>query len=222
MKNFAFLAVLSAVVMFLSSCGPKEVKQRFVDTNYATVTLEGTNCYGVVNLINDQEIIPQRYSSINYYVSGYFLAEDSSGVQLFDTDGQLIIPTQDRIKNKGDYFEFQRGSKKGFYFIKTQTKISGEYETLEVDQAGNILFMQNGKAGILNRQGKVVIPGEYPYLIYDGSHYNVAKNKNDKRPIVGKNGKANWSLAEAYVFDKEGKQIKKLTSAQAKKIFEGK
>lgn len=222
MKNFAFLAVLSAVVMFLSSCGPKEVKQRFVDTNYATVTLEGTNCYGVVNLINDQEIIPQRYSSINYYVSGYFLAEDSSGVQLFDTDGQLIIPSQDRIKNKGDYFEFQRGSKKGFYFIKTQTKISGDYETLEVDQAGNILVMQNGKAGILNRQGKVVIPEEYPYLIYDGSHYNVAKNKNDKRPIVGKNGKANWSLAEAYVFDKEGKQIKKLTSAQAKKIFEGK
>ena len=222
MKNFAFLAVLSAVVMFLSSCGPKEVKQRFVDTNYATVTLEGTNCYGVVNLINDQEIIPQRYSSINYYVSGYFLAEDSSGVQLFDTDGQLIIPTQDRIKNKGDYFEFQRGSKKGFYFIKTQTKISGDYETLEVDQAGNILFMQDGKAGILNRQGKVVIPGEYSYLIYDGTHYNVAKNKNDKRPIVGKNGKANWSLAEAYVFDKEGKQIKKLTAAQAKKIFEGK
>ena len=222
MKNFAFLAVLSAVVMFLSSCGPKEVKQRFVDTNYATVTLEGTNCYGVINLINDQEIIPQRYSSINYYVSGYFLAEDSSGVQLFDTDGQLIIPTQDRIKNKGDYFEFQRGSKKGFYFIKTQTKISGDYETLEVDQAGNILFMQDGKAGILNRQGKVVIPGEYSYLIYDGTHYNVAKNKNDKRPIVGKNGKANWSLAEAYVFDKEGKQIKKLTSAQAKKIFEGK
>ena len=222
MKNFAFLAVLSAVVMFLSSCGPKEVKQRFVDTNYATVTLEGTNCYGVVNLINDQEIIPQRYSSINYYVSGYFLAEDSSGVQLFDTDGQLIIPSQDQIKNKGDYFEFQRGSKKGFYFIKTQTKISGEYETLEVDQAGNILFMQDGKAGILNQQGKVVIAGEYPYLIYDGSHYNAAKNKNDKRPIVGKNGKANWSLAEAYVFDKEGKQIKKLTSAQAKKIFEGK
>lgn len=222
MKNFAFLAVLSAVVMFLSSCGPKEVKQRFVDTNYATVTLEGTNCYGVVNLINDQEIIPQRYSSINYYVSGYFLAEDSSGVQLFDTDGQLIIPSQDQIKNKGDYFEFQRGSKKGFYFIKTQTKISGDYETLEVDQAGNILFMQDGKAGILNRQGKVVIPGEYSYLIYDGTHYNVAKNKNDKRPIVGKNGKANWSLAEAYVFDKEGKQIKKLTSAQAKKIFEGK
>ena len=222
MKNFAFLAVLSAVVMFLSSCGPKEVKQRFVDTNYATVTLEGTNCYGVINLINDQEIIPQRYSSINYYVSGYFLAEDSSGVQLFDTDGQLIIPSQDRIKNKGDYFEFQRGSKKGFYFIKTQTKISGDYETLEVDQAGNILVMQNGKAGILNRQGKVVIPGEYTYLIYDGINYNVAKNKNDKRPIVGKNGKANWSLAEAYVFDKEGKQIKKLTSAQAKKIFEGK
>lgn len=222
MKNFAFLAVLSAVVMFLSSCGPKEVKQRFVDTNYATVTLEGTNCYGVINLINDKEIIPQRYSSINYYVSGYFLAEDSSGVQLFDTDGQLIIPSQDQIKNKGDYFEFQRGSKKGFYFIKTQTKISGDYETLEVDQAGNILFMQDGKAGILNRQGKVVIPEEYPYLIYDGSHYNVAKNKNDKRPIVGKNGKANWSLAEAYVFDKEGKQIKKLTSAQAKKIFEGK
>lgn len=222
MKNFAFLAVLSAVVMFLSSCGPKEVKQRFVDTNYATVTLEGTNCYGVINLINDKEIIPQRYSSINYYVSGYFLAEDSSGVQLFDTDGQLIIPSQDQIKNKGDYFEFQRGSKKGFYFIKTQTKISGDYETLEVDQAGNILFMQDGKAGILNRQGKVVIPGEYSYLIYDGTHYNVAKNKNDKRPIVGKNGKANWSLAEAYVFDKEGKQIRKLTSAQAKKIFEGK
>lgn len=222
MKNFAFLAVFTAAVLFLSCCGPKEVKQRFVDTNYATVTLEGTNCYGVVNLINDQEIIPQRYSSINYYVSGYFLAEDSSGVQLFDTDGQLIIPSQDRIKNKGDYFEFQRGSKKGFYFIKTQTKISGDYETLEVDQAGNILFMQDGKAGILNQQGKVVIAGEYTYLIYDGINYNVAKNKTDKHPIVGKNGKANWSLAEAYVFDKEGKQIKKLTSAQAKKIFEGK
>ena len=222
MKKFSFFAVLTAMVMCLCSCGPKEITSQFAKTNYATVTLEGSGKYGVKDVVSNQEIIPQVYSSIGYYYSGYFLAQDASGVRLIDTTGKEVIPLQDKIAAKENYFEFSKGKSTGFYFIKTQTAVSGDYDTLEVDKAGNVLFLKNGLAGIMNTKGTVIIPGEYSYLVFDGENYNAAKNKNDKRPIVGKNGKANWSLADAQVFDKNGKAVKKLTAAQAKKVFEKK
>lgn len=222
MKKFSFFAVLTAMVMCLCSCGPKEITSQFAKTNYATVTLEGSGKYGVKDVVSNQEIIPQVYSSIGYYYSGYFLAQDASGVRLIDTTGKEVIPLQDKIAAKENYFEFSKGKSTGFYFIKTQTAVSGDYDTLEVDKAGNVLFLKNGLAGIMNTKGTVIIPGEYSYLVFDGENYDAAKNKNDKRPIVGKNGKANWSLADAQVFDKNGKAVKKLTAAQAKKVFEKK
>ena len=49
------------------------------------------------------------------------------------------------------------------------------------------------------------------------------KNKNDKRPYFdAKTKRFNWYLAEAAVFDADGKLVKKLTAPQAKKIFEAK
>lgn len=222
MKKFGILA-LAAMVMCLCSCGQKEIKKQFALTDFATVTLEGSEKYGVVNIVTGQEIIPQLYNSIGYYSSGFFCAQDKDGTRLIDTKGQEVVPPQDAITAKEGYFELTKGDVHGFYFIKTgKTLFCSAEETLEVDKTGNILVIKGGLKGILGQNGSVILPCEYPYLVFDGENYNVAKPKNDKRPIVGKNGKANWILAEAAVYDKTGKLVKKLTAAQAKKIFEAK
>lgn len=97
---------------------------------------------------------------------------------------------------------------------------------MEVDQAGNVKVTATvgGEKcfGIYSPDNKPIIPLEYRYLIYDGENYNAAKDKNAKFPMVGKDGKINWRQADAVVFDKTGKQIKKLTAVQARKIFETK
>ncbi len=85
------------------------------------------------------------------------------------------------------------------------------------------MFFAKGLYGVLNPEGETIIPGEYNQLIWDGKNYNAIKDKNPKRPYFDeKTKKINWTRAEAFTFDKDGKQLKKLTTAQAKKIFEAK
>ena len=144
-------------------------------------------------------------------------------VQLFDKDGKCVIPAQEQISAKEGYFEFTKGDTKGFYFIKEKSTVSGVYNKFEIDAAGNISFVKDGKYGVLNKKGEIVIPGEYELILWDGKNYNAAKNKNDKRPYFdAKTKRFNWYLAEAAVFDADGKLVKKLTAPQAKKIFEAK
>lgn len=222
MKKFYFLA-LAALVLSLASCGPKVIEKKFEKTNFATVTVEGSGKYGVKDVVSGQEILPKSFDNIGYYYSGFFTAKDNTGVQLFDEAGKCVIPAQEQISAKEGYFEFTKGDTKGFYFIKEKSTVSGVYNKFEIDAAGNISFVKDGKYGVLNKRGEIVIPGEYELILWDGKNYNAAKNKNDKRPYFdAKTKRFNWYLAEAAVFDADGKLVKKLTAPQAKKIFEAK
>lgn len=231
MKKFYFLA-LAALVLSLAACGPKVIEKKFEKTNFATVTVEGSGKYGVKDVVSGREILPQSFDNIGYYYSGFFTAKDNTGVQLFDEAGKCVISAQEQISAKDGYFEFStaktsKGSgTKGIYLIKTGKTISGVFDTMEVDKAGNVVITATvgGEKlyGAYSPQSELIIPLEYPYFIFDGENYNVAKNKNPKFPMVDKKGKINWRQAEALVLDKEGKQVKKLTAAQAKKIFEAK
>ena len=230
MKKFYFLALVATVICFvLSSCGPKVQQARFENTNFASVTVEGSGQYGIKDLTTGQEILPQIYKSVGYYYSGFFTAQDDTGVQLFDVSGKCVIPAQAQINAKDGYFEFvgnktSKGSgAKGIYVIKTGKTIINVYDALEGDGAGNFMFFAKGLYGVLNPEGETIIPGEYNQLIWDGKNYNAIKDKNPKRPYFDeKTKKINWTRAEAFTFDKDGKQLKKLTTAQAKKIFEAK
>lgn len=185
--------------------------------------MEGSGKYGVKDVVSGKEILPQSFDNIGYYYSGFFTAKDNTGVQLFDKDGKCVIPAQEQISAKEGYFEFTKGDTKGFYFIKEKSTVSGVYNKFEIDAAGNISFVKDGKYGVLNKKGEIVIPGEYELILWDGKNYNAAKNKNDKRPYFDARTKRfNWYLAEAAVFDADGKLVKKLTAPQAKKIFEAK
>ena len=230
MKKILFFAVLTALITTLAACGPKKVTKQFAKTNFATVTIEGSGKYGAINCLTGEELIPQEYANIGYYYSGYFTAQNASGISLFDTLKNQILPPQEQITAKDGYFEFSTAKtskgdgSKGIFFIKTGKIVSGGCDALEVDKAGNAVMIATvvGQKvfGVFSPENEVILPLEYLYLVYDGENYNAAKNKNEKNPIVDKNGKANWALADATVFDKTGKQIKKLTKAQAKKIFE--
>lgn len=231
MKKFYFLA-LTALVLCLSACGPKKVTRQFDKTNFATVTIEGSGLYGAVNCVTGEELLPQTFTAIGYYYSGFFTAQDASGISLYDTLKNQVIPPQEQITAQNGYFEFSAAKtskgpgSKGIYFIKSGKTIAGVFDTMEVDKAGNVVITASVEGekryGVYSPDNKLIIPLVYPYFIFDGENYNVAKNKNPKLPMVDKKGKINWRQAEALVLDKEGKQVKKLTAVQAKKIFEAK
>jgi len=224
MKKSSFLAIVAMVAVF-TSCDKKakEIEQVLDNPAYTSVTVEGSGKYGIIDSKTKAEILPQMFDAIDYLESGYFLTHDSIGLLLYDTAGTALIPAQNSITEKDGYFELISGDLKGFYFPEEKSVVTGNYEQLTLDGAGNICFLQNGKYGVLNKKGETVIPCEYNVILWDGKNYNVAKNKNDKRPYVNaKTGKCNWARAAASVLDKDGKVIKKLPSWQAKKIFEAK
>lgn len=234
MKKFYFLAV-SALVFILAACGPKVIEKKFANTNFATFTTEGTGKYGAKNCLTGDILIPAEYSNIGYYYSGYFTAQDANGICLYDTLKNKVIPASNEINAHEGYFDFatDKSSKgegsKGIYFIKEKTTVSGCYEALQIDEAGNVIATatvgETKVCGVLSPKNSIIIPCEYNLLILEADKYYAAKDKNPKRPfITNKDGKisVNWVLAEASVFDKDGKLIKKLTAAQAKKIFEAK
>ena len=230
MKKFYFLAFVATVICFcLTSCGPKVKEARFENTNFASVTVESSGLYGIKDLTTGQEILPQIYKSVGYYYSGFFTAQDDTGVQLFDETGKCVIPAQAQINAKDGYFEFvgNKTSKgpggKGIYVITTGKTIINVYDALEPDKAGNFMFFDKGLYGVINSKGETIIPGEYNQLFWDGEQYNALKDKDPKRHYRDeKTQKIIWTRAEAFTFDKDGKLIKKLTTAQAKKIFETK
>lgn len=176
MKKFYFLA-LAALVLSLAACGPKVIEKKFEKTNFATVTVEGSGKYGVKDVVSGREILPQSFDNIGYYYSGFFTAKDNTGVQLFDEAGKCVIPAQEQISAKEGYFEFTKGDTKGFYFIKEKSTVSGVYNKFEIDAAGNISFVKDGKYGVLNKKGEIVIPGEYELILWDGKNYNAAKKQ---------------------------------------------
>lgn len=230
MKKIYFFAVFTAMIAVLTACGPSVQKRAFDKTPYGTITVEGSGKIGAINLETGAEILPQIYSNIGYYYSGYFVAQNAEGTALFDTDGKQVIAAVDQIAAKDDYFTFSKESAKGkhigIYFTKTGKTVSGAYKALEVDKAGNVTATTTVGTetlyGVINTSNEVIIPLEYRFLTYDGENYNVAKDKNAKKPMIDAKGQPNWNLADAKVLGKDGKQVKKLTAAQAKKIFTAK
>lgn len=230
MKKIIFLAVLTAMTAVFTACGPSVKKNPFPKTPYATISLEGSGKFGVINTQTGAEILPQIYSNIGYYSSGYFVATNASGIALFDTTGKEVIPAVSEISAKDDYFVFSKsdskGDNKGIYFIKTEQTISGVYKSLEVDSVGNVIANvtvgQDSLFGVFNTKNENLIPLEYRFLVFDGENYNAAKDKNVKRPMVDPKGNINWRLADIMVFDKDGKAVKKPNIIKAKKVLSDK
>ena len=180
MKKF-YLVALAAIVTMLASCDkkPKVIEEVLANPDYTSVTVEGSGKYGIINSATKAEVLPQMFNNIDYLDSGYFLTQDSVGYMLFNSAGLALIPSQDEIIARDGYFELSAGDIKGYYFLEEGSTVTGSYEQLELDPAGNIIFLQNGKYGILNRKGETVIPGEYDQILWDGQNYNVVKNKNE-------------------------------------------
>ena len=208
MKKFYFLA-LAALVLSLASCGPKVIEKKFEKTNFATVTVEGSGKYGVKDVVSGREILPQSFDNIGYYYSGFFTAKDNTGVQLFDKDGKCVIPAQEQISAKEGYFEFTKGDTKGFYFIKEKSTVSGVYNKFEIDAAGNISFVKDGKYGDVpdslkdghyggaKKMGHAIgyqyahdFPGHYvvqqylPDAIKDREYYRFGDNKTEQAALA--------------------------------------
>lgn len=227
MKKIYFFAVFTAMIAVLTACGPSVQKRAFAKTPYATITIEGSGKIGVIDTQTQKEILPQEFSDIGYYYSGYFAARNAAGIALFDTDGKEVIPAVDQISAGEGYFTFSKESAKGkhigIYFTKTGKTVSGAYNTLEIDKAGNVtattIIGSETFYGVISPENEILIPLEYRFLSFDGENYNVAKDKNSKKPMLDSKGQPNWNLADAKVLGKDGKQVKKLTAAQAKKIF---
>lgn len=121
------------------------------------------------------------------------------------------------------YFEFTKGDTKGFYFIKEKSTVSRRLQQIWNWRRRQHFFRERRQIRRSEQKSEIVIPGEYELILWDSENYNAAKNKNDKRPYFdAKTKRFNWYLAEAAVFDADGKLVKKLTAPQAKKFLKQK
>ena len=124
MKKFYFLAIAAAVTMF-SSCSktPKVIEEPLANPDYTSVTVEGSGKYGVINSTTKKEVLPQIFDHIDYLDNGYFLTNDSVGFLLFNTNGNALIPAQDKITTVTDTSNYPPATSKASTSLKKSLRL---------------------------------------------------------------------------------------------------
>lgn len=163
--------------------------------------------YGVIN-IKGATIIKSEYNSIiadNYYdeetkykLAGYIVGKNIDSVYNYGyikNNGEILLKPEytsiSRILNIEDedniYLIVQDKTKVGLIKNK-EIVINFDYKDLQYDKDNNILTARkNAKIGILDLQGKEILPIEYDELSYNGVY--IYTKKEDEEKYFDFNGK---------------------------------
>jgi hypothetical protein len=135
----------------------------------ALIVKKGQN-YGVYST-NAEPIIPLEYHKIESKLFGYQVVKERK-VGLFDDKGRLLVPVQfDDVSNfydkdNNEYFKVEENGLIGIYRVGTGIIIPTAYNFI-LRFADNFLVSTKGeqrKQGILDKDGKVIIPVENNWI----------------------------------------------------------
>jgi hypothetical protein len=120
--------------------------------------------WGAVNEEGD-EIISTEYDSMSYFNFGYNL-------------GQQFV-------------KFYANGSVGLLTLKNDTFLTPVYNNLQLRTDGldgQIIFIKNGKKGLADREGKLIIPMQYDEIKPDNAGHCIVVRKCEKIGVYHKNG----------------------------------
>lgn len=153
--------------------------------------------YGVIN-IKGEKLINIKYDTIksdlyhtegyNYQKSGFITSIkkgdsykygyiDCNGNQLLNEEYNEVIRINYTKDSNQNYLVAFKDEKAGLIKNK-EIVLNYEYEDLQYDESNNIIIMQkDGKQGIANIEGNILIPIEYDNIIVAGNCVNAQKGE---------------------------------------------
>ena len=174
--------------------------------------------YGEANLSGYMMIKPQ-YEKIENYKNLFFIWKNTKK-GLIDKDNNLLIPPiydsisvkKNRPRAKCYYYLVYQNNKVGILDTNFRFIAPIVYDSIEIIDKdaelftyGQVVFVQNEKKGVLNKQGKELIP---PILIYDqiiprkDGYYDV--KKNGKWGLLSREGKLITSVSSDDYIKRKG------------------
>ena len=172
--------------------------------------------YGIINM-NGVEVIPVEYSSIivdNYYnvdskyqKTGFIVCKkDDTGYHYgyIDYKGDMVVNTEyseiERITETEDdehiYLVAYKDGQAGLLKDKKQI-LNFEYENIEYNAYNDVYKIQrNGKQGLVDKDGNIVIEPQYDNLSFAGIYLNVVEN-NKIVKVIDINGN---EVTNGYIY----------------------
>lgn len=142
---------------------------------------------------NGKVIVNFAYQNIEYDdYNQVFVLERSSKMGIAGIDGSQIIPVEyEQININGIYFEAVAFDGNVTYFdAKGVKQEDTKYESIL--KTGNenyfITIDKDGKYGIIDGEGQLVLENTYQYLEYIYEDYFIASNDNGNLGIINKSG----------------------------------
>ena len=168
------------------------------DYNEGLLLVKKHDKYGIIN-INGTTVVKEKYDKIesdayyedesNYKKSGYIVAKkngdsfkygfiNNKGKQILDTKYEQIGRIKNQEKNDDIYLVAFENGKAGFY--KNGKKVlKNDYEDIGYDENNNCLILQqNGKQGIADFNGNVMIEIKYDNIYISGKYINAQDGNN--------------------------------------------
>lgn len=138
---------------------------------------------GVVNLETKKLLIPIEYGYIlidrfQRFIAGNYQSENFA---LYDTIGEPLKKGFEKIEEVNGIYFFTKDSKIAFFDQNLNQKSKFEFEKYAHHYNDRILIYKDGKKGMIDTSGKVLIPFEYDNLNF--IHYQVG-SKLDHNPFV--------------------------------------
>lgn len=175
-KVFAVFIAIAVVVMFIFIIKNVLKEREKINKDYEYFTLYANNKWGVINQDGDEVIIPSYQEMI----------------VIPDKTKDVFLCTYNINEETGTYQTKALNSK--------NEQILTEYEKIEplenIDENGNVWYEQkvlkiskDGKYGLINLNGKQVLPAEYDEInVLDGVENSIIIKKDNKIGLVNDNG----------------------------------
>ncbi len=155
-----------------------EIYRAGVEDDEKNVYLIATKNGQVGVIYNKEEIIKFEYEDIEYDdESKRFLVVKDSKKGVFDINGTNIVPVNyDYVTYKGDYI-YAATDNEAKYFDEFGKEIV-EMEYLEIYPTDNVIynitFSEDGKYGIIDGKGNVLVDNTYSFIDYAFDNYFIA------------------------------------------------
>jgi len=197
---FLIFAVYYIIKEHTDLFGYAEVKE-ITNTNFSYIKSHKTDekynyKWGVINNKTDEICIPTGYKSIKYFFKDCFRVEDTNKqFGVVNSKNEILIPIEynkieyladdDKIYG-GGYFLLHRQNNtySGLYNNKGEQVLSGEYN-FEILNNYFIIHKENGKYGLADTLGNIVLPEKYFKIIsIENNKVKVKKWKKGKTYFV--------------------------------------
>lgn len=154
----------------------------------AYISVDGK--YGFINT-DGEIVIPLVYDDVSYFESGMAKVRTGSKFGIIDTTGKKIIPIiYDMVEIRTGFINTRSDQINRCYNINGQLLLENyEWVNSDINEYNRFLkYQSNGKRGLIDRQGNIIIPPEYDWITVIPPLNMICLRQGDQEWLASESG----------------------------------